>query len=95
MKFLQRVMNFLTPVVMSRIVSGPFYRGCTLQMYQKKMLVTPGLDLAPGHVNCARVIFMNTQDAVLQLELLAAQEGCELWADSVVYYGTTGRPIVD
>lgn len=95
MGLLEKVINFFAPTAMSKIVQGAFYRAAALEMYNAKHLVAPALDLAPAHVNCARVIFLNTQDAVLDLEIIATKQGCTLLPDSIVYYGTQGTPILD
>ena len=95
MGLLEKIVNFFVPTAMSKIIVGPFYRAAALEMYKNKHLVAPAIDLSPAHVNCARVVFLHTQDVILDLEIIAAKCGCTLQADSIVYYGTQGTPILD
>ena len=81
-----------SPYITSRIIQGSFYTPAVLEFYKEGLLLAPGLDLAPAHVNCARIIFLNTN--LKAIHQIAMEEGVSVFFDNYPLYGTEGRPIL-
>lgn len=90
----QSLKNYLSPAITSRILQGAFYSQAAIEITKQGFLLAPAVDLAPAHVNCARIIFpysTNTMNAIMAI--------CKRWdvailLDSINTYGLEGHPIL-
>ena len=81
------------PTINSLILQGAAYIDVAIQLYNNKLLLAPAMDLSPMHINCARIIFLNTSSMMSAIYQIAQERYVTLRDDDVLTYGTEGQPI--
>jgi len=93
--FLQHIKDYFSGSerITSRILQGQWYTQAAINITEKGLLLVPPMDLSPAHVNCARIIFINSPMALTAITGICAKLGVSILLDSILTYGTQGVPV--
>ncbi len=90
---IQHLKNYFSPAIVSRILQGAFYVQAVIDISDAGFLLAPAMDLAPMHVNCARIIFPYSIAVMDKIFKICARWDVAILLDSIATYGLAGQPI--